>query len=152
MKTTQRSPLTRARQWYVVDADGQVLGRLAARISTVLMGKHKPDYTPHVDVGDFVVVTNARKIALSGLKRTQKLYDRASGYHGGLKQIPLERMLERMPDRVIRLAVKRMLPKNFVLARHMLKKLRVYAGAAHPHEAQKPQPFPWLPKVRTKAS
>src|SRR5262245_46743321 len=103
MKTTQRSPLTRTRNWVHVDADGQVLGRLAARIAMILMGKHKPDYTAHVDNGDFVIVTNAAKIRVTGNKFKDKIYERASGYPGGLRRIPFERMIERTPEQVIRL-------------------------------------------------
>ncbi len=152
MKTTFRSEKDRTRVWYHVDAQGLVLGRLASRIATVLMGKHKPDYTPHVDVGDFVVVTNASFVAVTGNKKKDKIYERASGYHGGLQEIPFERMIERTPEEVIRLAVRRMMPKNFVLSRHMFAKLKVYAGKEHPHAAQQLQPFPYLPKTRKKAS
>lgn len=152
MKTTFRTPQTRTRNWYEVDANGQVLGRLASRIAIVLMGKHKPEYTPHVDTGDFIVVKNAEKVRVTGLKSKNKVYERASGYHGGLQEIPFETMLERTPEQILRLAVKRMLPKNFRLARHMMKKLKVYAGEAHPHMAQQPKPLPVVVKVKYKAS
>ncbi len=129
------------RQWYVVDATDQVLGRLAVRIATVLMGKHKPTYTPHVDCGDFVVVLNAGNVKLTGNKRDVKVYQRYSGYPGGQKIIPIARVLERHPERVLYEAVRRMLPKN-KLGRHMLKKLKLYTGDTHPHQAQHPQPLP----------
>jgi large subunit ribosomal protein L13 len=127
------------RKWIVVDAEGKVLGRLAAAIATVLMGKSKPIYTPHVDTGDFVVVINCEKIRLTGKKMTTKTYQRYSGYPGGLKIIPIATVLAKHPERVIREAVRRMLPKN-KLGRKMLTKLKVYAGDKHPHEAQNPQP------------
>ena len=126
------------RRWVLVDARERVLGRLASRIATVLQGKHKPTYTPHVDTGDFVVVVNAEKVRVTGRKREQRMYQRYSYHPGGLKQIPLGRMLREKPTEVIRLAVRRMLPKN-KLARHMLKKLKVYPGPDHPHEAQRPE-------------
>jgi large subunit ribosomal protein L13 len=128
------------RDWYVVDAKDQVLGRLATEIAHVLRGKHKPTYSPHLDVGDFVVVVNAAEVRLTGKKAEQKEYFRHSGYMGGERLIPFRRMIERYPERVIRLAVKGMLPKN-TLGRHMLKKLKVYGGSEHPHAPQKPQPF-----------
>lgn len=128
------------RRWYVVDARDQVLGRLASSIATILRGKHKPTYSPHLDVGDFVIVVNAKDIRLTGKKASQKTYFRHSGYIGGDRQIPFRRMRERHPDRVIKLAVKGMLPKNS-LGRAMLRKLKVYAGPEHPHEAQLPEPL-----------
>ncbi len=128
------------RRWYVVDAKDQVLGRLASSIATILRGKHKPTYSPHLDVGDFVIVVNAKDIRLTGKKASQKTYFRHSGYIGGDRQIPFRRMRERHPDRVIKLAVKGMLPKNS-LGRSMLRKLKVYAGPEHPHEAQLPEPL-----------
>lgn len=140
-KCYQAKPGEVEQKWYVVDATDQVLGRLAARIATVLMGKHKPTYTPHVDVGDFVVVTNAERVRITGRKGEIKVYQRYSGYPGGLKEVPLKRMLERHPERVLREAVRRMLPKN-ALARHMLKKLKLHVGPDHPHQAQKPEPLP----------
>lgn len=127
-------------EWYLVDAAGKTLGRLASRIATLLRGKHRPNFTPHMDMGDYVVVVNAEKVVLTGRKREQKVYYHHSGYFGGLKRIPFERMLEKHPDRVIRLAVWGMLPHNR-LGRAMLRKLKVYAGPEHPHEAQQPKPI-----------
>lgn len=124
--------------WYVVDAEGQVLGRLATEIARVLRGKHKPIYTPHLDTGDFVVVINADKVRLTGNKADQKTYFKHTGFMGGEKFIPFRTMLEKHPERVIELAVKGMLPKN-ALGRQMRGKLKVYAGAEHPHAAQQPQ-------------
>ena len=121
--------------WQVLDASGQVLGRLATQVATFLMGKHKPSYVPHMLTGDFVVVLNAKEIKVTGLKAEQKIYRRHSQYPGNLKEIPYSRMQERQPERIIELAVKGMLPKN-KLGRQMLKRLKVYAGAEHPHEAQ----------------
>jgi large subunit ribosomal protein L13 len=140
MKTFVATPSTAERNWYVVDATGQTLGRLATQLANVLRGKRKPEYTPHIDTGDFVVVINAEKISVTGDKRHAKLYHRHSGYPGGLKTRTLEEMLERRPEEVIRLAVKGMLPRNR-LARKQLTKLKVYAGPDHPHAAQKPQPL-----------
>jgi len=137
-KTYSAKPGEVARDWYVVDAEGQTLGRLATRIADTLRGKLKPQYTPHTDTGDFVIVVNAEKISVTGDKREQKRYYRHSGYPGGLKKRSLNDMLERRPEEVIRLAVRGMLPKNR-LARKQLTKLKVYAGPEHPHEAQKPQ-------------
>ena len=127
-------------QWHLVDATGQVLGRLATRLATILQGKHRPTYTPHVDTGDFVVVVNAEKIRVTGRKLDQKLYIRFTSHVGSLKTTPLRAMLAKHPDRVISEAVRRMLPKT-KLGRHMLSKLKVYAGPSHPHEAQQPQPL-----------
>jgi len=121
--------------WQVLDASGQILGRLATQVATFLMGKHKPSYVPHMLTGDFVVVLNAKEIKVTGLKAEQKIYRRHSQYPGNLKEIPYARMQERQPERIIELAVKGMLPKN-KLGRQMLKRLKVYAGAEHPHEAQ----------------
>lgn len=126
--------------WWVVDATDQNLGRLASRIAQVLIGKHKPQYTPGVDVGDYVVVTNCGKITVTGSKMEDKTYYRHSGYPGGLKETSLRRMLETHPDRVIRRAVWGMLPHN-KLGRKLLKKLKIYAGTEHPHAAQNPQPL-----------
>ena len=140
MKTWNAKPGEVDRRWYVVDAEGQTLGRLATRLADILRGKDKPQYTPHVDTGDFVVVVNAEKIAVTGDKRTEKLYHRHSGYPGGLRTRTLQEMLDRRPEEVIRLAVKGMLPRNR-LARKQLTKLKVYAGPDHPHAAQKPQPL-----------
>jgi large subunit ribosomal protein L13 len=128
------------RRWYVVDAKDQVLGRMASSIATILRGKHKPTYSPHLDVGDFVIVVNAKDVRLTGKKASQKTYFRHSGYMGAERHIPFRRMLERHPDRIIKLAVKGMLPKN-TLGRAMLRKLKVYAGPEHPHEAQLPEPL-----------
>jgi large subunit ribosomal protein L13 len=138
VKTYVATPANRERNWVLVDASGKTLGRLATRIADALRGKRKPEYTPHIDTGDFVVVVNAEKIAVSGNKREQKIYYRHSGYPGGLRTRTLEEMLERRPEEVIRLAVKGMLPRNR-LGRQQLRKLRVYAGPDHPHEAQKPK-------------
>ena len=128
------------RQWWLVDAEGVRLGRLATEVARILRGKHKPVYTPHLDTGDHVVVVNASKVVLSGKKADQKTYFRHSGYMGGEKHIPFKTMLENHPERVIELAVKGMLPKN-TLGRQMKDKLRVYAGAEHPHQGQNPQPL-----------
>ena len=140
MKTFVAKPSDRQRDWVIVDATGQTLGRLATQIADVLRGKRKPTYTPHIDTGDFVVVINAEKISVSGNKRADKLYHRHSGYPGGLKTRTLGEMLERRPEGVIRLAVKGMLPRNR-LARKQITKLKIYAGPDHPHVAQKPQPM-----------
>ena len=140
MKTYVAKPSDRQRDWLIVDATGQTLGRLATQIADALRGKRKPTYTPHIDTGDFVVVINAEKIAVTGKKLTDKLYHRHSGYPGGLKTRTLNDMLERRPEEVIRLAVKGMLPRNR-LARKQLTKLKVYAGPDHPHATQKPQPM-----------
>ena len=137
MKTYTATPATREREWFVVDADGKTLGRLATRIAEVLRGKHKPEYTPHIDTGDFIVVVNAEKITVTGDKLQQKMYRRHSGYPGGLKERTLAEMLERRPEEVVRKAVKGMLPRNR-LARAQLRKLKVYAGPDHPHAAQAP--------------
>ena len=126
------------RKWFVVDADGQVLGRLATRVATILRGKHKSTFTPHLDVGDHVVVVNAEKVHVTGRKRTDKMYRWHTGYIGGLKEVRAEEMLKSHPERVIEWAVQGMLPKNR-LGRAMAKKLKVYGGSAHPHEAQRPQ-------------
>jgi len=138
MKTFVATPETRQRDWYVVDAEGKTLGRLATQVADALRGKRKPEYTPHCDTGDFVVVVNAAKIEVTGNKLNDKLYHRHSGYPGGLRSRTLGEMLERRPEEVIRKAVKGMLPRNR-LARQQLRKLKVYAGPEHPHEAQKPQ-------------
>lgn len=126
------------RDWYVVDAQGQTLGRLATQIATVLRGKHKPSYTPHVDCGDYVIIVNAEKVHTTGQKLTQKKYYRHSGYPGGIKEVTLRDQLQKFPERVLETAVKGMLPKNR-LGRRMFKKLKVYAGPNHPHEAQQPK-------------
>jgi large subunit ribosomal protein L13 len=138
VKTYVATPSDRERNWLLVDAEGQTLGRLATQIADALRGKRKPTYTPHIDTGDFVVVVNAEKIAVTGDKRHAKLYHRHSGYPGGLKTRTLNDMLERRPEEVIRLAVKGMLPRTR-LGRKQLTKLKVYAGPDHPHAAQQPQ-------------
>lgn len=138
MKTYVATPETRDRQWLVIDADGQTLGRLATRIAHTLRGKDKPEYTPHIDTGDFVVVINAEKITVSGNKLREKIYYRHTGYPGGLRSRTLEEMLDRRPEEVIRKAVKGMLPRTR-LGRAQLRKLKVYTGADHPHTAQQPR-------------
>ena len=125
------------RKWWLVDARDQVLGRLASRIATILMGKSKPTYTPHIDAGDFVVVINAERLRLTGKKADSKIYYHHTFYPGGLKEVPFKRMLERHPERVLFLAVKNMLPRNKLRARR-LRRLKIYASALHPHQAQKP--------------
>ncbi len=137
MKTFVTKPAEIERKWYVVDAEGQTLGRLASKVAVILRGKHKPIYSPSVDCGDYVIVLNADKIAVTGQRMEQKTYYRHSGYPGGIKSITLRDQLERYPTRPVELAVKGMLPKN-KLGRKMLKKLKVYAGSEHPHEAQQP--------------
>ena len=139
MPTYSPKPGEVTRAWHVIDADDVVLGRLASQAATLLRGKHKPQFAPHVDTGDFVVVVNAEKVALTGNKRNEHRY-RHSGYPGGLSHPTVGDLLERRPERVIELAVRGMLPKN-TLGRKQLKKLKVYAGPNHPHAAQKPQPF-----------
>jgi large subunit ribosomal protein L13 len=140
MKTYNAKTGEIAREWYLVDAEGLTLGRLATQIADVLRGKRKAAYTPHVDTGDFVVVVNAEKIAVTGSKLDDKMYYRHSGYPGGLKARTLREQLERQPAEVLRKAVKGMLPRNR-LARQQLGKLKIYAGPEHPHEAQAPKPF-----------
>jgi large subunit ribosomal protein L13 len=140
VKTYVANPSDRQRDWLIVDATGQTLGRLATQIADALRGKRKPEYTPHCDVGDFVVVVNAEKVAVTGNKRANKRYYRHSGYPGGLRSRSFEEMIERRPEEVLRLAVKGMLPRNR-LARKQITKLKVYAGPDHPHVAQKPQPM-----------
>jgi large subunit ribosomal protein L13 len=138
MRTYVAKPTERDRRWVVVDANGKTLGRLATQIANALRGKRKPEYTPHIDTGDFVIVVNAEKIAVTGNKRADKRYYRHSGYPGGLRTRTFQEMLDRRPEEIIRLAVKGMMPRNR-LARKQLTKLKVYAGPEHPHEAQKPQ-------------
>ena len=128
------------RDWYVVDAKDQTLGRLASKIAPILKGKHKSVYTPHLDCGDYVVVVNADKVRVTGRKLDQKFYYRHSGYPGGIKSISLRNQLDRYPERVLQAAVRGMLPKN-KLGRRMIKKLKVYAGDSHPHDAQQPKPL-----------
>jgi large subunit ribosomal protein L13 len=128
------------RKWHLVDAEGKVLGRLATKVARVLMGKHKPTYTPYTDTGDFVVITNAEKIRTTGRKAQQKQYDRYTYYTGGHKIIPYAELLAKHPDRIIKLAVRRMLPKS-AMGRRLLTKLKVYRGAEHPHQAQQCRPL-----------
>jgi large subunit ribosomal protein L13 len=141
------------RKWYVLDAEGKVLGRLAARVASLLIGKHKPIYAPHIDVGDHVVVINAAKVHLTGQKRTDKVYRRHSGYIGGLREITADTMLKTHPERVIEWAVSGMLPKT-KLGRAMAKKLKVYGGSDHPHAAQRPEALEFIrtPAKRSKES
>ena len=138
MRTYSAKPSDITRQWFVVDADGKTLGRMSTEIATILRGKHKPQFTPHMDVGDFVIVINAGKVKLTGKKAEQKIYYRHSGYLGGLKERPFSREIVERPERVVERAIKGMLPHN-KLGREMCKKLKVYGGAEHPHEAQMPQ-------------
>ena len=139
-RTYSAKPHEVQRSWHLVDAEGVALGRMASRIARILQGKHRPIYTPHVDTGDFVVVTNAKKVLLTGKKKEQKVYHHYTGWAGGLKETSVETMLAKKPTEVVRLSVKRMLPKT-KLGRHMLKKLKVYEGPEHPHEAQCPEPL-----------
>jgi len=143
MKTYSAKKGEVKQEWFVVDAADQVLGRLATRIATVLRGKHKARFTPHVDTGDFVVVVNAAKVKLTGNKEEQKQYVRHSGWPGGFKSVPAKVMRQRKPEEMIRAAVWGMLPKN-LLSRHLIIKLKVYAGPEHPHQAQQPKPLPIL--------
>jgi large subunit ribosomal protein L13 len=140
MKTYSAKPGEITREWYLVDAEGKTLGRLATQIADTLRGKRKPQYTPHVDTGDFVIVVNAEKIQVTGNKLDQKRYYRHSGYPGGLRSRTLREQLDRRPTEVLRVAVKGMLPKNR-LARQQITKLKIYAGPEHPHEAQNPKPL-----------
>ena len=138
MNSYMANPDKVERKWYVVDADGQTLGRLASEVAKVLRGKNKPIYTPHIDTGDYVIVVNADKIKVTGKKLDQKIYYRHSDYVGGMKETTLREMMDKKPERVIELAVKGMLPKG-PLGRTMIKKLHVYAGPEHDHAAQKPE-------------
>lgn len=140
MRTYSPKPGDIQRRWHVIDAADVVLGQLASHTATLLRGKHKAIFAPNVDTGDFVIIINAEKVALTGNKREDKLVYRHSGFPGGLKSTPIGRLLESRPDRVVETAVKGMLPKNS-LGREMIKKLKVYAGPTHPHAAQQPQPF-----------
>ncbi|NJP67552.1 50S ribosomal protein L13 [Streptomyces spiramenti] len=140
MRTYSPKPGDVQRQWHVIDAEDIVLGRLASQAATLLRGKHKPIYAPHIDTGDFVIVVNAAKVHLSGNKRTQKLAYRHSGYPGGLRSMRYDELLEKSPEKAVEKAVKGMLPKN-TLGRQMLSKLKVYAGPEHRHGAQQPVPF-----------
>ncbi len=140
MRTYLANASSVTRKWHVVDAQGKTLGRLAARVALLLRGKHKPTFTPHVDTGDHVVVINAGKIHLTGQKLTKKVYHRHTGYPGGLKSVTAERLHAKAPTALVTKAIKGMLPKN-PLGKRMAKKLRVYAGPAHPHQAQRPEPL-----------
>jgi large subunit ribosomal protein L13 len=139
-RTWSPRPKDISRQWYVVDADGQTLGRLASTIAQVLKGKNKPTYAPHMDMGDFVIVINAEKVVLTGNKETEKMYHRHSGYPGGLTSVSVRQMRQRFPDRIVKYAVRGMLPKN-ALGEQQLRKLKVYAGPDHPHASQQPKPL-----------
>ncbi len=140
MKTFSPTPKDINREWFVVDAEDKILGRLAAQIAHRLRGKHKPEFAPHMDNGDFIVVVNCEKIKTTGKKAAQKQYYHHSGYVGGLKATPLEKMMVKKPEYILMHAVKGMLPRN-ALGRSLLKKLKVYAGPAHPHSAQNPKPL-----------
>lgn len=140
MKTFSAKPDAVQHDWYVVDAAGKTLGRLAAEIATRLRGKHKPEYTPHVDTGDYIVVVNAEKVAVTGKKATDKIYYHHSEFPGGIKDISFEKLIDRAPTRALETAVRGMLPHN-PLGRAMFRKLKVYAGTEHPHAAQQPQPL-----------
>jgi len=140
MKTYQAKKEELKHQWYLVNAEGKILGRLASELAKILRGKHKPTFTPHVDTGDFVVVVNAEKVGLTGKKLKDKIYYRHTGYPGGIKEVSAEKLLAKKPTELIRRAVKGMLPKNS-LGRQMLRKLKVYAGPNHPHKAQNPVPL-----------
>ena len=138
MKTFSAKPAEVKRDWYLIDATGKTLGRLATEVARRLRGKHKPEYTPHVDTGDYIVIVNAEKVRVTGNKTQDKMYYRHSGYPGGMKSASFEKMIEKAPERVIEIAVKGMLPKN-PLGRAMYRKLKVYAGPDHSHAAQQPQ-------------
>jgi large subunit ribosomal protein L13 len=137
MKTYQAKKEGLDHQWYLVNAEGKVLGRLATELAKILRGKNKPSFTPHVDTGDFVIVVNAEKVVLTGKKMKDKIYYHHTGYPGGLKEVSAEKLLAKKPTEILRIAVKGMLPKNS-LSRQVLRKLKIYAGPNHPHEAQKP--------------
>jgi large subunit ribosomal protein L13 len=140
MKTFVAKPETVQHDWHLVNADGKILGRLATQIARRLRGKHKPEYTPHVDTGDYIIVVNASKVAVTGKKLSDKIYFRHSGYVGGIKQATFSELLARHPERIIEIAVKGMLPKG-PLGRAMFRKLKIYAGSEHRHAAQQPQPL-----------
>lgn len=140
MKSYMARPQEVERKWYVIDAEGQTLGRLASQIARLLRGKTKPQYTPHVDTGDFVIVVNADRVGVTGRKAEQKVYRRHTGYPGGLKEVTYEQMMERKPAEILRKAVYGMMPKTR-LARQQFRKLKIYAGSEHPHEAQSPEPY-----------
>ena len=138
MKSFIAKPEEVERKWYVVDAEGQTLGRLASKVAAILRGKNKPTFTPHVDCGDYVIVINAEKVAVTGKKRQEKIYKRHTGYPGGLRELTFEQLLEKHPEEVVKHAIKGMMPTG-KLGRQMYKKLKVYAGPEHKHEAQKPE-------------
>ena len=138
MKTVSTKPADVTRDWYVVDAEGKTLGRMATEIARRLRGKHKPEYTPHVDTGDYIIVVNAEKVRVTGNKAKDKMYYRHTGYPGGLRSMSFEKMVDHAPERTVEFAVKGMLPKG-PLGRAMYAKLKVYAGTEHPHQAQQPQ-------------
>lgn len=140
MKSFIAKPNEIERKWYIIDAEGKTLGRLSTEIASILRGKHKPIFTPHVDTGDYVIVINAEKIVMTGKKLEQKAYRYHTGYPGGLKEVPYSTLMEKNPEKIISLAVKGMLPKNS-LGRAMFKKLKVYKGSEHKHEAQKPEVY-----------
>ena len=140
MKSYMARPFEVERKWHVIDAEGQTLGRLATEIARLLRGKNKPQYTPHVDTGDFVVVVNAEKVVVTGKKAEQKIYYRHTGYPGGLRETSYEMMLERKPTEILRKAVRGMMPRTR-LGRQQFRKLKIYAGPEHPHEAQSPEPY-----------
>lgn len=140
MKTLMANPGLVEQKWHLIDASGKTLGRLAAKIASVLRGKHKPEFTPHVDTGDYIIVINAEKVVVTGTKAKNKLYEHYTGYPGGLKAISFEKLQSRFPHRIIEKAVRGMLPKN-TLGYAMLGKLKVYAGSSHPHSAQNPESF-----------
>jgi large subunit ribosomal protein L13 len=140
MKSYMARPLEVERKWHVIDAEGQTLGRLATEIARLLRGKNKPQYTPHVDTGDFVVVVNAEKVVVTGKKAEQKIYYRHTGYPGGLRETSYEVLLERKPTEILRKAVRGMMPRTR-LGRQQFRKLKIYAGPEHPHEAQSPEPY-----------
>lgn len=148
MKTYNAKNETVKHNWFIVDATGQTLGRLASQIATRLRGKHKPEYTPHVDTGDYIVVVNAGKVKITGDKAKDKIYYSHTGFPGGIKEISFEKLILKNPTRVIEIAVKGMLPKN-PLGRAMYRKLKVYSGVEHPHTAQQPQPLPLINAFET---
>ena len=140
MKTVSAKKESVTREWYVVDATGKTLGRLSTEIANRLRGKHKPEFTPHVDTGDYIVVVNAEKVKVTGNKTTDKVYHHHTGYPGGIKSIPFDQLIDKAPERIIEKAVKGMMPKN-KLSQSMMTKLKIYAGSEHPHSAQQPTPL-----------
>ncbi len=144
MKTYMKTYMAKTgeveQKWHLVDAQQEILGRMAARVALILQGKHRPTYTPHIDTGDFVIVVNAAKVKMTGMKLEQRVIRWHTGFIGGLREVPLKRFMEKKPEEVVRMAVRRMLPKS-KLGRKMLKKLKIYKGSAHPHRAQKPEPL-----------